>query len=414
MNLCNNTANATIGRSAITWAEAESNALHNFTGTSYLRPDTGGALIPWIHTVVVTIIHLPVVIIRVVRWEIVQFWCLVFTFITTVVYPQAAPSTQFDPAKVLVWTPVILFIDAGSMLQVLFLIIEAKKAVAGNQIVIVEVQESSHRPQERRCDGQNIPASQYLSNVLARFQARRFRTSGSKDRPITLRNRAGSINMGTKSQRALWCYRDPTVYTATIAILLFVAVFVLQLIGLVNASRAVKASSTPPRVQWSSPLFQPFGKAVIDGNCNVYDVNQSVSKDIGRIKIPGVWQQQWLKGTVIGTSIELVLGALDLLILSLVNGTAEWRGIKMKRRWGTIFSGLIVLIITLFYRVIYALELPPTMTQRVTVVMHSQAPTSYMANLTNVGLRGTIFGWNDGFFNHWQATYFGYWHSESP
>lgn len=349
----------------------------------------------WIHTVVVIIIHLPVVIIRVLRWEMVQFWCLVFTFFTVVVYTQAALSTQFDPAKVLVWTPVILFIDAGSMLQVFFLIIEAKKAVAGNQIVIVEVQESSQRPQERQCDGQNIPASQYASNVLARFQARRFCTSGSKDRPITLRNRAGSIDMGTKSHRSFWCYRDPTVYTATIAILLFVAVFVLQLVGLVNAPRAAKASSTPPRVQWCSPLFQPFGKAVIDGNCNVYDVNQSLSKDIGCIPISGVWQQQWLKGTVIGTSIELILEALDLLILSLVNGTAKWRGIKMKRPWGTIFSGLIVLI-TLFYGVIYALELPPTMTQRVAVVMHSQAPTSYMANLTNVGLRGTIFGWNDG------------------
>ena len=67
------------------------------------------------------------VIIRVVRWQAVQSWCLVSTIFTIATYIQAYVSTQFDASKVLLWSPLILVIDAGSMLQIIFLMIEAKK-----------------------------------------------------------------------------------------------------------------------------------------------------------------------------------------------------------------------------------------------------------------------------------------------
>ena len=92
MNFCAQSPNATIGNTNITWAQAESYALNNLTTAlrpSYLRPDTAGALLPWIYTIVILIVHIPVVFIRVARWEAIQYWCLVSTFFTVVIYTQA-------------------------------------------------------------------------------------------------------------------------------------------------------------------------------------------------------------------------------------------------------------------------------------------------------------------------------------
>lgn len=346
LGLCSQALNATIGNTNITWAQAVSNTITTLAATSYLRPDSGGALLPWVYTIGLIILHIPVVCIRVSRWEAVHYWCLASTFFTIVIYTQAYISAQFDAGKVLVWTPLVLVIDAGSMLQVIFLIIEAKKEAAADD------------PQLNK-----IP----------------------------------------------W-YRNLSNYTAFVAALLFIAVLVLQLLGLVKAARAVGASSEPPLVPWCSPLFQPLGKAVVDGSCNVYEISQSTRKGLGCILLPGHWQQQWLKGTIAGIVIELFTELIDLLILTLVNGKRKiFQEVKMKRPWATIFSGLVVLIVTLIYGINYSLDLPPGITSRVTVLTDFQGPASYIGELTSAGLRGTIIGWTDGVFEGWKSTYYGSW-----
>ena len=73
MNSCPHSLNDTILTTNITWGQAQSNIVNNTADlTSYLRPDTGGALLPWIYTVILIVIHIPVVIVRVVRWEVVS------------------------------------------------------------------------------------------------------------------------------------------------------------------------------------------------------------------------------------------------------------------------------------------------------------------------------------------------------
>lgn len=341
-----------------------SNALHDLPMTSYLRPDTGGALLPWVYSIVLVVIHIPMVFIRVVRWEAVQYWCLGSTFFTLVVYTQAYISTRFDAAKVLVWTPLILVIDAGSMLQVFFLIIEAKKETT-----------ASHSP--------------HGDIALERFL------------PV------GSTS--NAKEKTCW-YRNASNYAAFVAALLFIAVLILQLLGLAKAAQDIKASSNLPLTPWCSPLFQPFGIAVVDGSCNIFDISQSTHKGLGCITLPGEWQQQWLKGTIAGIGIELFTELVDLLILSLVNGKRKiFQAVKMKRPWATIFSGLVVLIVTLIYGVNYSLYLPPGVTPRVTVLINAQGPASYTGDLTSAGLRGTIIGWNDGLFESWKSTYYGSW-----
>ena len=418
MNYCLQSPNLIIGSTNITWAQAGSNALSNLTTphtVSYLRPDTGGALLPWIYTIVILVIHLPVVVIRVVRWQAVQYWCLVSTLLTVITYTQAYISTRFDAAKVLVWTPLILVIDAGSMLQVFFLVVESKKESAGHQVECCA--------QCSFLTSSSGVGSQGLSDLLAHYPickeqkviAQRALTGDIRsdavqpDGNFAFAKSISSRATAVTHMNRYW-YRNRLNYAAVVAALLFVTVLILQILGLVKAAQIVKASSDPPLVSWCSPLFQPFGLVAVDGSCNVYNISQSAHKGIGCITLPGQWQQQWLKGTIAGISIELCTELLDLLILSLVNGKRKiFQAVKLKRPWATIFSGLIVLIVTLIYGVNYSLYLPPGVTERVTVLMDVQGPASYTGNMTSAGLRGAIIAWNDGLFESWRAAYFGSW-----
>lgn len=94
-----------------------------FPGTvpAYIRPDEE-ALLPWPVTLLVIIIHLPIVVLRVYKFEIVQTWCFIFTGFTIIIYVQAYVSTKFQAIDILVWTPLLLVIDAGSMSQIFFLL----------------------------------------------------------------------------------------------------------------------------------------------------------------------------------------------------------------------------------------------------------------------------------------------------
>ena len=418
MNLCS--PNITLGSTNIAWAQAGSNILNNLTTShtapvSYLRPDTAGALLPWIYTIVILIIHIPVVIIRVVRWGAVQYWCLVSTFITVVTYAQAYISTRFDAAKVLVWTPLILVIDAGSMLQVFFLIVESKKESAGHQtercarcsfltsLSRVESQGSSDLLADYpACKVQTLLAQRPLTGGIQRGAVQ---PNGN----IAFANFISSREIAATNVDRCW-YRNRLNYAAIVAALLFVIVLILQLLGLAKAAQIVKASSNPPLVSWCSPFFQPFGVAAVDGSCNVYHISQSAHTGIGCITLPGQWQQQWLNGTIAGITIELCTELVDLAILSLVNGKRKiFQAVKLKRPWATIFSGLVVLIVTLIYGVNYSLYLPPGVTERVTVLMDEQGPVTYTGNMTSAGLRGAIIAWSDGLFESWRGAYVGSW-----
>lgn len=160
MDICPSLANLTIANTDLQWADTLPSPIHNLTGSSYLRPDIGGALLPWIYTAIGIIVHIPTVIIRVQRWETVQTWCLAATLLTVVLYAQAYVSTAFKADQVLTWTPLLLVIDAGSMLQLFVLVVEAGelvvrvKAVFGVWVLglrrVVRVRIDLHRFRSRR------------------------------------------------------------------------------------------------------------------------------------------------------------------------------------------------------------------------------------------------------------------------
>src|SRR5439155_19230550 len=121
-DICGNMSIA-IGNASIPWVDLARKGIRQSPGTSpsYLRPDLQ-SIMPWIYTLIILIVHIPTVLIRVMKWENVQLWCLACTTLTIVVYTQAYISTKFEPEKILVWTPILLLIDAGSMAQIFFLL----------------------------------------------------------------------------------------------------------------------------------------------------------------------------------------------------------------------------------------------------------------------------------------------------
>lgn len=408
MVFCPELVNVTIAGTSATWGSVSRHALPILSIGSYFRPDKGGALLPWIYTIIAIIVHAPVVFLRVTRWDIVQTWCIVATLFTVIVYIQAFISTGFAADKILVWTPLILVIDAGSMLQVFFLVLEARTVFVEGRIILLDPENGESK------DDSSLRERLYrLRQGMLRRLRRQHVDPESEEHSLEALASPGSTTTNGGSVRnvpitfqhpAIW--QDPAVYAALTSAILFIAVIVLQILGLQKAV-TVRYSGQLPMVTWCSPMFQPFGISIADGDCHVYAIDQSSYRGVGCVRIPGVWQRQWLTGTVIGTAMSLIFEAMDLAILSLVRSTAKFRGVKMKRPWTTMVSGLVVLGITLFYGLQYSFTLPPAISERVTVAINIDGVKSLDVNLTTAGLRGAMIGWNDGLFESWGTTYVG-------
>jgi hypothetical protein len=465
MTSCSELLNTTtIVGTRETWGSVDRSALKDFTVTSYLRPDTGAALLPWVYTIVAIVIHVPVVIVRATRWDIVQNWCLVSTFLIIMVYVLAYISTNFAADQILVWTPLVLIIDAGSMLQIFFLVLETESLRINGSIFLFErpggvgllgrlrrkiswadrgsssdpappnpgtgrpadedhqmneiapnppeaqnINNENHSPEneEMNNDNQeqipNEPADQ-LAPLIEGQQVQ-------EEANINNGNRDPAANRADDRQNLLHAelvkgWENPAPYIAIASLFLFLAIIVLQILGLHAAFRARKGGQTP-LVSWCSPVFQPFGVATVDGDCHIYKINQSTTRGIGCIRIPGVWQRRWLTGTIVGIILSLIFEIVDFIILSYF-GVNDKRGcIKWQRPWATMIGGLVILGITLVYGLEYASGLPPGITEHVTIAINVNGTKAFNAKLTNSGLRGTIIGWNDGLFDSWKEKYTG-------
>lgn len=352
----------------------------------------GGALVPWVYSIVILLVHIPVVIIRVIKWESVQTWCLAATVFTIAITAQAFASTGFRSDKILTWTPLLLVIDAGSMAQVLFLIVEDFE-------LLTRLRHTVRPPQAKPSE------EPFLHDGEAGVSK-----SDNPDETALVALRTVSPTLSTptpSSSNQPPLFTSKPLYIAFISFLLLITIFVLQFLGLHHAVNAAKQSA--PSVSWCSPIFQPFGVAVLDGNCNVWPILQTFAKGVGCILIPGNQQMAWLKATVAGTGLSIGLELIDICILATVHSGTRWRGVKMRRPWFTMFSGVAVLGLILVFGVVYSTILPPGISEKVWVVTDAGAVTVYEGQLGTAGLRGAMIGWNDGVFQGWGTTYFGSW-----
>lgn len=387
-----------IPNSNITWGELDRATLQDFSYTSYFRPDSGVALFPWAYTILFLVTHVPVVFVRVVRFDHVQYFCIGSAILSVYLTIQGYVSTDFAAPKILLWTPLLLVIDAGAMLQVFFLVVEGVAVKVGDRTILMEPGDAPEN------DVNGLPQSEPLGTSLPkRFGALRNRIRPPREKDIEGEVLNDDREVDESSSPSPW----PARIAASLSAILFIIIVVLQLLGL----RAVFGKGglrEAPQATWCSPLFQPFGIAVLDGDCDVYPVNRRLTEGIGCIKLPGLWQREWFWISAIGTILCLFAQLVDLVLMALVNGKSKVGGaVKLKRPWSTMILGLAAICITLFFGVEYSNMLPPGITRRVLIVADVGHPMGFEGTLVTAGLRGALIGWSDGLFTSWGKAYFG-------
>ncbi|KAH8748381.1 hypothetical protein BGZ57DRAFT_835419 [Hyaloscypha finlandica] len=354
-------------------------------GTGYLRSDVGGSLPPWILTAFAIVFQLPVVIVRIARWDKTQLICLFISLLEAGIITQAYVSTHLTPNKVLVWSPISLVLPAGAMIQQLVLLVE----MHGSQIpllrgIIVE------RTKPSDCGFWNP------------HWFRRKGSSGKSDRGLDPDE--GNEHQTSSSTNTRLCW---TLVIMALSLFLPVWFAVLEIRGLVAAVHGLNVDHL--EVSWCSPIFTTFSLAVLDGNCNQYEITQDFKKSIGCIKMRATEQRQWLQATIVLTSLFLSIQLLDLVIMLLVNSKYRiMKAVKMKRPWFSMISGILILVVILIFGVVEASNLPKGITERVWVVMKvGNNVAACSGSLTPAGLRGAVIGWTDGLLQSWGAAYFG-------
>jgi len=404
LNFCPLNSTDTIANTNITWGQVLDLPIRDLGGSSYIRPDVGGALLPWIYTIIVIIVHVPMVVIRVVRWQMVQTWCLASTVLTLVITIQGYKSTAFAPDMILTWTPLLLVIDAGSTAQVLFLILEDRRLLSRLWKRLTPAKKKANNgilENGMLLDGNPAnPNFVWNRNDIKYGPAMNIADLGI-GRDTRMSVAATTVTTATKTA----VLKDDALYVAIFAFALLITIFVLQILGIIRAVAGAKGPA--PLVSSCSPIFQPYGITVLDGNCNIYNVEQNFLKGVGCIFIPGTRQMSWLKATVVGTSLALVFQTIDICLLTMVHSKARWRGMKMRRPWCSMFSGLAILGLLLIYGIQYATTLPPGISERIWVVQSAEIRSVATANLVPAGLRGALLAWNDGIFNSWGVQYYG-------
>ncbi|KAJ4171541.1 hypothetical protein NW754_013309 [Fusarium falciforme] len=353
---------------------------------SYIRPDDAGSILPWPYTLAWFLIHFPITLIRVHRWERVQALSIILA-VTTVWFQLQAYTSSIEPEAVLVWMPIFVVLDIGAMMQLVFLIVE---------------------------DNGFWPLVRALPNFLP-LSARRSSTAsrtvvGSEEVRIEGSGKTATATPLPPSWTEL--NREPPsselVGRAWLALLSFVLGILLLSIQLFGLAMAIKGfHSDHVTAQWCSTFFATA--VAVESDCKLYDVTPSLSQGIGCITIKGYEQYTWLQASIIIISLSLAFQVFDCTIMTLVSGTTRWRGAKMKRPWFTMFTGNIVLLVLIVVGVFQSQRLPRDVSPSVLVYKHGRglgnSNHTCIGELTPYGVRGAIIGWTDGFLESWGDTY---------
>jgi hypothetical protein len=203
-------------------------------------------------------------------------------------------------------------------------------------------------------------------------------------------------------------YSGQTI-TASLALILLLAILILQLIGLAHAQSGLKVPDL--QVRWCSPFFQPQALAVLD-DCHISPVVASQSQGIGCIKLPATQQKTWLLMTNIILWLTLFCQFIDFCFLFFYDKKSKGchETVKLQRPWLTMFSGMIILIILAMKGTEYANHLPDGISERVLVFRYDPSLAAHSvceAHLKSPGLRGGIIGYCDGLFSSWGSWYLG-------
>jgi hypothetical protein len=89
---------------------------------SYLRPENGATIIPWLYSAILLALHLPLAFLRVVKWKQSQWFSLAMAVFTISLTCLSYFSTKLNAQFVYVWFPIALTADISGAMQLIILI----------------------------------------------------------------------------------------------------------------------------------------------------------------------------------------------------------------------------------------------------------------------------------------------------
>lgn len=361
---------------------------------TYLRPDPGGALIPWLYALFLLLFHLPACIIRAVRWESAQYLALGLAVLGIALTIQSYEGTSLKAETVLVWMPLTLILDVGAMLQMVVLIIEKH----GFRNLVQAFSNAVLKLGRKRRSRPPLAAAVQIDLDLPAH-------------PEPNSTKGGNVAVSRDVEAIPQKPHDDVLRHTIVALFAFIFLLIMIILQIMALVFAVKGRNGPDKkVKWCSPAFRDFAVAVVvPGTCDIYPVTNSSSYGIGCIELPARQQADWLSGTIVCLSASLIVQAMDMALLRCAHGR-RFRGVKMQRPWLTMFSGVLILIVLITFSVFNAGRLPPGISNIVWVFRKSAKETHgsvCRGTLNSPGLRGMIIGWTDGLFDSWGSVYHG-------
>ena len=357
---------------------------------TYIRPGGGMSIMPWLLTVGLLVIHVPVAIVRVIRWESGQVWSLALAALAIVLVSLAYSSTKFNPREIYVWTPLPLLIDVGAMIQVFVLLLEnpedaerVRKTIAWwKEIVWRQIKKYGNAQSENR-------KSSHADSI----------DSALRDLPL----RADEGQVGDEDVVPL-PQTNPRDVRGIIILLLLSGLFavvliIMQLVGLGHAAQELRSpESLALNKTWCSPAFK-IARQVIDINCNVYNVSKSPIGAADCIQLPGD-QHRWLVWTIIGIVVGMGCEIIDALVIMRFGK----RGSSKRRPWCTIVLG--IAIWALFIGVsVSAADFTPFSTYDHLFLVRRSDGSICQSRVVPARLWGLILSWSEGFLSSFNDSY---------
>lgn len=312
--------------------------------STYIRADEAGALLPWLYTLILLLVHLPVAIIRVKKWERVQMLSLFLAVTAVALKTQQFASTGLAPDKILVWMPVAMALDFGAMLQIHVLIVEESgypslaKAFGASLLGLGrQLRENlltSCRKSKAGAGGQSPSSSPPIFSWLDPSLTVGYTVTAHKD--IERISTASEERVASTRQATSPAPPRATAGRAALAfcaLALTLAILILQAIALDKVRRSFDITST---VKWCSPAFQSSSVAILDGNCNLRKVVDAAAKGLGCVPIPAYYQEDWLRRVFGILTASLAVEFSDCLILVLTGSKKLKSGLELQRPWLTV------------------------------------------------------------------------------
>lgn len=375
--------------------------------TSYIRPDVGGALQPWDLTAFMLLLHIPLFIIRIVKFDKAQLLSIVLAALSLSFTVQAFVSTRLESAKILVWMPLTSVVDAGNMLHIACLVDEESKEERK-----AEKRKRSEAAEPLLRTSPRHPSQDYLMTPpLAQQTSRDYLLTPplaqqpSQDSMHTAYSTSPSQDTGEKKLKMKRMHQAVLFITG----ILFVSIIALQVIGLVFALK--ERFQTSFTVLNCSPGFVGF--AVQTENCTLYPIIPELDKGISCVSLPGAKQDRWMTSTIVVLILVLACEVTDFVIVRFVMLHKKMHDHPWKRPMLTFVCGLVILTVLLADGISDTQSLPLGMSSQVLVANNITDPNGASLDsickltLTGPGLRGNTLEWMDGLFNSWGCNYYG-------